>query len=156
MAVRTAYVGTQVPGDVLTGANFTKVPGGWIGYAEVTANQGSITTAQTDLTGLSVAVTVGANRRIRITGYIRAVPQNATTSVQLAIKEGATQLNACEQVAALAGNGWTSTTEWVGVPSTGAHTYKLAVTFASGTTNSANASATAPAFILVEDIGPSA
>ena len=56
MAVRTAYA--PVASTVLTAANLAKLPGGWIGDAQVTANQTGITTA-TDLTGLTVAVTAG-------------------------------------------------------------------------------------------------
>ena len=49
MAVRTAYA--PVAASVLTAANLAKVAGGWIGYNEVTANQGSISTT-VDLTSL--------------------------------------------------------------------------------------------------------
>lgn len=47
MASRTGYVGLQEDGAVVTEANFDRLPGGWIGYATVTADQGSITTLTT-------------------------------------------------------------------------------------------------------------
>jgi hypothetical protein len=45
VAVRTAYA--PVAATVLTAANLAKLPGGWIGYNEVTANQTTITTRWT-------------------------------------------------------------------------------------------------------------
>lgn len=61
MTTRTAYPGTESVGDVLTKANFDKVPGGWIGVVQVTSNQGSITTL-TDLTSLTLTVTYQTGR----------------------------------------------------------------------------------------------
>jgi len=152
MTVRTAYVGTEAVGDVLTKANFDKLPGGWIGEALVTASQASIT-AETDLTNLTVTVTAGANRRLKISATVPV--QNSTPNVQmiLSIKEGATYL----QQGALIVAG-TSVYETIHVevdltPTTGSHTYKLALQAAAGTGAMA-ATANHPAFLLVEDIGP--
>jgi len=71
-------------------------PSAQLGYAEVTSSQTGIS-AETDLTGLAVTVTVPAGRRIRITGQIQA--QSATTSgtVLLRLKEGATVLQTSQE-----------------------------------------------------------
>lgn len=125
---------------------------GTLGFAQVTANQTPIT-AEVDLAGLSVTVTVAAGRRIRVTAYVPA--SNTTTSSQdvLYLYDGGSIV---EQV-------WSNTAPTAGVqhpqhlsvpltPSAGSHTYKLRQTNTAGTTTMV-ASATEPAWILVEDIG---
>lgn len=121
------------------------------GYAEVTTSQTGITTL-TDLTGLTVTVTVRAGSRIKITGYARI--QKITTSDFCAvyIREGTTKLQAAASVPAIIEQEVMSPIV-VLTPTTGSHTYKLSLE--SPTTGSADllASTDAPAFILVEDIG---
>ena len=91
MPVRTAYAGAAVAGEVLSAANVNRISGGWIGYNEVTANQTPITT-EVDLTGLSVAVTVGTARRIRISVHVLAtfspvsVPVPVPVSASIPVK----------------------------------------------------------------------
>lgn len=154
MAVRTGYVGTQVAGDVLTAANFSKLPGGWLGYVEVTADQTGITT-EVDLTSLTLAVTVGTSRRIKITGSVMAQSTIAGDAVVLQIKEGGTYLQAVQNNTPVAGQPMVFERSVVLTPTAGAHTYKLALARASGTgTISMRASATFPAWIDVVDIGP--
>lgn len=154
MPVRTAYVGTEAVGDVLTKANFDKLPGGWIGYAEVTANQTTITT-ETSLTGLTVTVTVNTSRRIRIGARANILSTVADDRFSLRIKESATVLNTGEGVLRLASVDQTFYTEWIGTPSAGVHTYNLTLQRLNGTgSGSLIAGATFPAHILVEDIGP--
>ena len=152
MPVRTAYVGTEAVGDVLTKANFDKLPGGWIGYAEVTANQGSITT-EVDLTGLTVTVTVASTRRLRIVGEVMLA--NATADAISVLRLHADGVQIQSRTAAKAGAG-TDQGVHIGAvvtPSAGAHTYKLRGWAVSGTVT-LSASATSPAFIYVEDVGP--
>lgn len=128
-----------------------------LGYAEVTANQGSIT-AEVDLTSLTVTVTVGSNRRIRITGYVPALSSSvAGDGGRLSIKESTTllQLAQDEIGSTAAGASPTLIAQTVEMPSAGSHTYKLTAQRVSGTgTLTMNADATFPAYILVEDIGP--
>ena len=154
MAVRTAYDPTA--GEILTATNLEKLAGGWIGYNQVTASQGSIT-ADVDLTGLSVAVTVGPSRRIRISAYVAVETTVASDRAALLVKEGATQLTVATVSLLTAARGVSLTASVVLTPTTGAHTYKLSMvrTDGSGTLTSI-ASATQPAFILCEDIGPAA
>lgn len=160
MAVRTAYVGTQVAGDVLTAANFTKVPGGWLGHAETTTPQTSIGTTAIDLTSLTVTVTVGASRRIKITAGCNFENNAAGANYAiLTINEGATVLNDAIAPMGNAGTAQEFAAAHLTVvltPSTGAHTYKLQAFFQNGSTNATTASANRKPFILVEDIGPAA
>ena len=154
MPVRTAYPSTAVAGDVLTAANVGKIPGGWIGYEQVVANQGTITTA-VDLTGLTVTVTVGTTRRVRISAEGSFGSTVAADYAALFIFEGATQLGGrsvpMPNTAATTG----AFSSVVLTPTAGSHTYKLRAALASGAgVVTLNASATAPAFILVEDLGP--
>lgn len=128
--------------------------GGTIGYAQVTTTQAGIST-ETDLTGLSVAVTVGTGRRIRITG--QGLIRTITTGGRAVgfIKEGSTylgrwggvQIDTVNEFDTLVGSA-------VLTPTAGAHTYKLSLLKeAGGNTLSLFAASDFPAFILVEDIG---
>ncbi len=151
MAVRTAYVGTEAAGDVLTAANFNKLPGGLIGYAIVTANQTGISTA-TNLTSLTVTVTVNTSRIIMIDA-IGVMGQNSSTGLgNLTIYEGATQLanSVCTMTAA---GFWTGRPLCVLSATSGAHTYNLKASTNAGTIDLI-ASATQPATLTVYDMGP--
>ncbi len=122
---------------------------GTLGYAQVTSNQTGIST-QVDITNLSAAVTVGAGRRVRITGYVVFQQRTGNGNVQLFIMEGATQL----QFAGGQGTPSTVTTLPIAVvltPTTGAHTYKLQCSTTGSTVDVEGA--VAPCFVLVEDIG---
>lgn len=147
---RGAYPGTQAAGDVLTSANFTRLPGGWIGYSVVTANQTGIT-AITDLTGLSVSVTVNTNRLIRVSGIARVTQSPADGWTDLRIREGTTTL----AYSIVYGNADITQNVWTLLATTaGTHTYKLSLEKLSGTgTASLDAAADHPAWILVEDLG---
>lgn len=151
MAVRTAY--TPVAGEVLTAANLKRLPGGWIGYNEVTADQAGIT-AMTDLTGLSLAVTVAATRRVRVTVQCWVFSSVNGDSAQVSIREGSTQLNTgTVQVSNVVATSVNFSA--VLTPTTGAHTYKASLLRSSGTGSlTMQAGATFPAFIYVEDVGP--
>lgn len=168
MTVRTAYAGTALAGDPYTAANHARMPGGWIGYAEVTANQ-AIQDAdsgglETNLTGLTVTVTVGANRRIKITGS-GTVRLDDPTGIMLAygrIMEGASPLGHWCKVGLLPPSGAPLATgaevkaegSVILTPSAGAHTYKLTLYADGGTDLLLVAAAGDTAWILVEDLGP--
>lgn len=156
MAVRTAYPGTESVGDVLTKANFDKLPGGTIGYAQVTSGQSSITTV-VDLTSLTVGVTVGASRLILIQAQCEVASTISADICQLSIQESSTVLTRSLIVApASAANATMACSIYLVAPSTGSHTYKLTMQRAAGTgTLTMGASATSPAYILVHDMGPS-
>lgn len=154
MPVRTPW--DPVTGDVMTEARLDTLPRGWLGYAEVTAAQTLTNTAvETDMTGLTVTVTVGTNRRIRISAQgvlSRTVADGVTVG---RIKEGGTELNRWAQHSPSATTEFDNATgAAVLTPTAGSHTYKLTLQRFSGTGNvTLNAAATNPAFILVEDIG---
>lgn len=131
-----------------------QIPWGWLGYAEVTADQTPIT-AEVDLTSLTVLVTVGTSRRIKITGRALAADTNGLEVISLIVKEGATQLTTFRSGSTVSTIAHGLVAEVVLTPSAGAHTYKLAMARQSGTgTVTMIATATVPAFILVQDIGP--
>jgi hypothetical protein len=140
----------------LTSAEMNSLPQGTLGYAPVTANQGSIT-ALVDLTGLTVTVTLVAGRRIRITGDVSFTSSVAADNALCQIVEGATVLNsrstAIPAITTPAG-GYSCHVEAVLTPTAAAHTYKLQAQRNGGSGNiTMVAAATQPAFILVEDIG---
>lgn len=126
--------------------------GGALGYAQVVANQTGIGTVEVDLTSLTVTVTVGSGRRVKITGKVDLATTTGTgAQTELRIKEGATQLqrgkiesptNTSESQEAFA----------ILTPSAGVHTYKLSLITGNGTVTMV-ATSELPAFILVEDIG---
>lgn len=123
--------------------------GGTLGYASSSTAQGPITT-EVDSTGMSIVVTVGTGRRIRITSR-ENFSSSAATGMYLLIKEGATE------VGRVAGTGVVGTeTTLIGstilTPSAGSHTYKHTAQATGGSISRANVTAS-PCFILVEDIG---
>ncbi len=127
--------------------------GGTLGYAQVTASQSGITT-EVALTGLSVTVNVAANRRIKISG---SAPLSGTVNgdrFQVRIKEGATMLQGAEALINTVYY-YPAHPTIVITPPAGAHTYNLTCARLYGTGSAEMyAASSAPAYILVEDIGP--
>lgn len=151
MAVRTAY--DAVAGTTLTAANLDKYPGGWIGYAEVTANQTGISSV-TDLTSLSVTVTVGTSRRIQVFGFARLTQQTSNGIITFSIRDGSSTTLSTYLFTASTGNSTQGVVSAVLTPSSGSNTYKLSLATTAGTVDM-SAGATFPAHILVCDLGPS-
>lgn len=147
-------VGTiDLNGNALLNAN--NLPWGRLGHAEVSTNQGSITT-ETDLTNLAVAVTVGSGRYIRITAYVHLESSVSGDNISLFIKEGSTYHHLHQKTHAVAGLSSGSYASCILAPSSGSHTYKLSAGRSYGATGTITLAATSDreAFILVEDIGP--
>lgn len=156
MAVRTAFTPTATAGAVLTAAQVKQIPGGWLGRAEVAAAQAIATGTETDLTGMSLTVTVGSSRVILLAaaGLItRTVADGASIG---RFKEGATELGRWAQSAPSAIAESDQACGFVLLtPSAGAHTYKLTLQRFSGTGSvSLSAGATNPAYFLIADLGP--
>jgi hypothetical protein len=125
---------------------------GTLGYAEVTANQGPFS-AVTDLTGLTVTVTVGTGRRIRISALVDLFGTVANDQSEVDIAEGATVLQSVIMRHAATGH-LSHEPERILTPTPGSHTYKLTGQRLSGTgTFTMQATGNQPAYILVEDIG---
>lgn len=158
MAVRTAWTPIAVSGEIVEQADIRSIGGGAIGYASVTANQNVATATVTDLTGLTVDVTVGASRLIRLSASCllsRSVADGVTVGY---FREGTTELGRWGQHSPSATTEFDWCSGWclVVAPSAGVHTYKLSMSRATGTGNSTlNAAAGAAAWFLVEDLGPS-
>ena len=131
------------------------LPWGVYGYAQVTANQGSITTI-TDLTSLSVTFTAVANRRVRVVGYIEVTSTVLDGAFELFITDGSnTAIKRATGPILSTTAAVTVPIEIVVTPGAGSVTYKLRLQRTSGSgTYTMSAGATNPAFICVEDIGP--
>lgn len=144
--------GTYVAGDVLNAAEMNALPGGFLGHAQAVANQASIGVGPTDVTSLSIGVTVAASRRIKVTAKFVTSQQTSIAIQTMRIQEGGTEL---QRSVSSPGVGEFVSTLLVAflTPSAGAHTYKLTAGTSAGTMT-VEAAATYPAFILVEDIGP--
>lgn len=153
MASRTGYVATESALDVLTTTNFNKMPNGLIGYATTTSTQTGISSV-TDLTSLSVTVTANTSRLFKITAYVVVFQQTSTGTVTLSIKESATTLGAGQKAVVASNAAIMHVTTLVTAPSAGSHTYKLTLATSAGTVDTSS-SAAQPAWIMVEDVGPS-
>jgi hypothetical protein len=126
---------------------------GSLGYAQVTATQGSITT-EVDLTSLTVTATVNSGERIRVKGNILVQTSVANDIVYLRIKESTTVLQIASLILTNTADVYVLPVEVILTPSAASHTYKLSLARQGGTGNiSMVAGATFPAFILVEGIG---
>ncbi len=122
--------------------------------APVTANQGTFT-AQTDLTGLAATITAAqANgRRIRVSCQVNLQSSIAADDVFLNIMEGATILQQINFDCPRANFPYVGLSAVILTPTNAAHTYKLSAARNAGSGNiTMAASATNPAYILVEDI----
>lgn len=132
----------------------TGVARGTLGYNEVTANQDSIAGTDVDLTSLTVTVTVGSSRRVRVSGYAPLLSTVASDVFRLTAYEGATPLNSTFMHLPVSSVQAGFFVAAVLTPTAGEHTYKLAMARTNGTgTGTMVASVGQPAFILVEDIG---
>jgi hypothetical protein len=119
-----------------------------LGYAEITSNfSSSATPAVTDITGLSVTVTVpSGGRAVKITAYSRYITGNGTHTLE--IREGSTTLQS--GVAVGGAPVYFASVVSVHTPTAGSHTYKVSFSQSSAGTYTFRAGADFPAFILVE------
>lgn len=141
---RTASMATQQLGVAM--------PGGVLGYAEITASQATIST-EVDVTGLTATVTVATGRRLRISSLTELFGTVAGDQSQINIYEDATQIQAVIMRHSATGR-LDHPASVIRKPTAGVHTYKLTAQRASGTgTFTVSGAATEPAYILVEDIG---
>lgn len=120
-----------------------------LGYAQVTANQASITTI-VDLTGLSVTVNVLSGQRVKVTGFLPLMSSTVSTDqIGIVIDKGGVQVSSAFSTAG--NSGVAMTVFLVESPTAGSITYKLRAIRNVGTGSiTMNASTAYPAFILVE------
>lgn len=127
-------------------------PANTLAYAQITANQGTITT-EVDIAGLTVTVVVSEGRRLRITGYADVYSTVTDDIGVLRIYQDGVTVQRGLSPKMLANNGTPISVTAVVSPTAGVHTYKLTAQRITGTgTMSLEAGALLPAFILVEDI----
>lgn len=163
---RTGYVGTVSPGDVLTAANFSKLPGGLVSYAQITSS-GSGLTGFTAISGLSVSCPGTASRMYKITigaagfalggtGTVTAdfVVYDATASAALSSTIIAAAFAVGQNTQGFVCHGYSQ-------PG-GAHNYQAVLQVAAGSGSptvgviaSASSGAARTAYIMVEDVAVS-
>lgn len=155
MATRTTSVGTQSNSDFLSSAEYNSAAGGWIGYVTRTSDVSSLTTSDDTLTGVTVTVTVGTSRYIKITVFGRMISTVANDDANINIKESTTVLTGSTFTLNRTTLPYGHTVEKVlAAPSSGSHTYFATGGLAAGTGSlTLKADATRPAWILVEDLG---
>lgn len=121
-----------------------------LGYAQSVVAQTGIGST-TDLTSLSVSVTVPAGgRSIRITGYVSYDPSGGPIYTHCYIFEGATQKQR-SSICAINAHGYLMHHPSVVLtPTAGAHTYKLRGSIEGGATFDTRAGNESPDYILVE------
>lgn len=153
MPTRTPYTSTAL--EVLTSANLEKYPKGWYGYATSTSAQTGITTVETDVTGLSLSITLGANRLVEVFASVHALSSVDQDNLRLRLYRDATVVGSYNfELDTL-----TTTAQGMALdvgPSAGTYTYKATIVRVGGSGNiDTTASATSPNLLLVRDIGPS-
>ncbi len=127
-----------------------------LGFAQRTSSFATSSTSAVLITDLSCSVTIPAGgRRIKITGYIPQTGNTAISTVRAIIWDGTvgsgTALNVWRELHAIAGNTIGINIMAVHTPSAGAKTYNLSIECDTGT-ETIGATATQPAFLLVEAI----
>lgn len=122
-----------------------------LGIAQVTGNQSGIS-GDTDLVGVTVTVTVGASRRIKVTSEVTVGATVTDDQAMLRIKEGATTLVEREGKVTSGRGKHIIATAWL-TPTAGSHTYKASLQRVLGTGTLSAANALAPSTLVVEDMG---
>lgn len=153
MPTRDSYTADPTAGDVLTAANFRKLPGGWIGYDASTTNQ--TTSGTTELTLHTLSVPVDASRRLRITYHT----SRCTLSVDGDDFTIRSYYDGAQVNAHTARQSRADGVEFLTVADTtaaGSKTIAITAQRITGTgTLQLRGASTDPAFMLVEDMGPS-
>ena len=144
-------------GQVLTATECNQFPRGVMQYVQAVANDAAITIEEIELTLPSF--TAVASRYYKFTYYEPQITTPATAGATVTARIRLTNLagnqyqNSFMQNAPATAKSGTLTAQWVGTLSAGATVIVATLQCSSGTA-SATRSANAPAFLLVEDIGP--
>ena len=146
-----------VAGEIVTANKMNEIPKGVLGYAFRTENITDLSGGPVDLPDLSVQVTVRPGHVLRVVGYARVWVGEMTQGEEanFLIRRGNDPLGIKRVIAAKNGVAEGGAVEaLIPTPFAGIHTYKLSFLQVTGTSDwTVVASATAPAYILVEDIG---
>lgn len=153
MASRTTPVGTAVAGQQAAAATMNGAAGGWIGEVSTTTSQTGIGTTIVDLTGMSIAVTVGTSRKLLLMGKAVLIARIATVNVKLLIREGATTLDSVVQTCPVNTRASMVIPGVIVSASAGAHTYKLSAVGDSNTLDTEAAAGQLVSLIVI-DMGP--
>jgi hypothetical protein len=144
-------------GAILTAAQQNRFPRGVMARNEVTTTDSTITTEEIQITGSSF--TAVANRYYRITYYEPQIGLPATAGVFSIARIRLTNLAGTQlqlgivQNAPATSTNYSQPTVWVGTLTAGSTVIVGSLACSSGTAT-ATRSATAPAQLTVEDIGP--
>lgn len=160
MTARVTSTGTITTSDYYTIANGNDPSGGWIFRAEVTSNQGSITTLA-DLTSLTTGSFTTPLRTFLIMFDLTFSNTNAGEQVEVQLFEDSTELKRFNFYIGIANAGQSCTGFYLRRPSNAAHTYKLAAKQSGSGTgtltllgSAAGASPPHPEQFIVLDVGP--
>jgi len=157
MPSRVTPGGLQIPNTPAPASFANGIAGGWIGYEQRTADLTNI--GATEVNVLSSAVTVNAGRRIEVRAFFPAWTSTVAGDLaQMRLLEGSTQLQLGRSRTQLANVATESPTILYAVltPTTGAHTYTMAIARTTGSgTLILSGGADGPAHLLVTDLGPS-
>jgi hypothetical protein len=123
-----------------------------LGYAQITSSFPTSSSSAVQVTGLTVTVTIPAGgRKVKITAWCDNL-NGATTNSQMSIWDGTVGSGTrITNAVALTAAG-TVTALGIVTPAAGSKTYNVGLLAAGGGTATLDASATSPAFILVEMI----
>lgn len=145
--------GALIGNDITAAMLLAAFPLGTLGYVQVTAGQSGITTP-VDLTSLTLTLTAGTGRRLRVSAFCFFQSTVVDDLATLTILQDGSQVSAGQTLMRPAGQPTSVFVAVVISPTAGSHVYKLQGGRAVGTgTLTMVALATVPAFLLIEDIG---
>ena len=149
---RVGYAGTASAGDIYTAANHAKMPGGWLGYDSITSDAAYDDT-EAAVTGLSVTVSVGANRLLKVTASFDFT-QDKDGETTFSIGQDGTKLpGGALTIPGTTNQPRTHVSYFVlASPTSGSHTYAVIAKASAYHDGVIKGSPTG--YILVEDLGP--
>lgn len=103
-----------------------------IGYRQAVATQNINSTSQTDVTGLNATVIVPSGRKVKISAVVHVTSSGGGGLCKVHIIQDGTIINTCQITIASSG-AFTLNPSIVKSPSSGSHTYKVAVVLPSAT-----------------------
>lgn len=154
MATRVGYAGTENPNDVLTAANFSKLPNGLVAYSTITTWGGGNISATADV--MTLTFTFAASRGYVLECLFSLFTQNTSTgAVSCTITDNTpTQISGTQQTLTATSVGTAFAVSSIVAPGAGSATYRMRMSTSAGTVTP-NPSTTSPFVFNIYDIGPS-